>query len=105
MNGVQFTDRSRLNRLFGLDDIENWCKTLNFLRLAEIEFFRFARRASLRQLLDKAERKHYSTFSLYTADGFRHALQRFQEHIRNHFTDLDDIRWSDENIMLVFRKS
>ena len=92
------------DRLYDLGDVEIWAKSLNFLRLVGMEFFQFNRRASLGQLLGKAERKHYSTFSLYTREDFRQAMNGFQARIKNHFSDANNIRWSDENIMLVFQR-
>ena len=92
------------DRLYDLGDVEIWAKSLEFLRLVRMEFFQFNRRASLDQLLCKAERKHYSTFSLYTREDFRQAMNGFQARIKNHFSDANNIRWSDENIMLVFQR-
>ena len=92
------------DRLYDLGDVEIWAKSLDPLRLVGIKLFQFNRRTSLDQLLDKAEHKHYSTFSLYTRENFRQAMNEFQARVKNHFSDANNIQWSDENIMLVFQR-
>ena len=91
-------------RLFSLSDIENWTGDLHSLNLEEIRFFRFKRRASLAQLLDRARDKHYSTFSLFLPEEFRQSLSGFRENVLKHFPDSEHIQWTDQNTMLVFRK-
>ncbi len=61
-------------RLYDLSDVESWADRLDGLNLETIEFFRFERVAPLNRLLDQAAGKHYSTFSLYSADELRKAL-------------------------------
>ena len=102
VQGIHFHEKE--DRLYELGHVEIWAQSLNLLRLVGMEFFQFNRRASLDQLLGKAERKHYSTFSLYTREDFRQAMNGFQARIKNHFSDANNIRWSDENIMLVFQR-
>jgi len=92
------------DRLYELSHVEGWAERIESLYLEAIQFFRFERVASLAQLLKKVEDKHYSTFSLYEPVEFRRALQDFQRTVASHFDDLMRIRWTDENVMLVFRK-
>ena len=65
--------------------------------------FRFDRRASLDQLLDKVRRRHYSTFSLYDDQQLQVCLKEFEKTIIRHFADPKQIEWIDENIMIVLR--
>ncbi len=91
-------------RLYDISQVEQWMDSLSFVYLLSIEFFKFKRRATLVQLLKKAESKHYSTLSLYPADAFKQALEDFKKKICYHFKDLNKIEWFDENVMIVFRK-
>ena len=92
-------------RLYDLGYVESWADRWDCLNLETIEFFRFERVAPLERLLDQAAGKHYSTFSLYSADELRKALEIFEARLAEHFTGCDQIKWTDENVMLVFRKN
>ena len=92
-------------RLYDLSHVESWADRLDGLHLEAIEFFRFERVAPLKRLLDQAAGKHYSTFSLYSADELRKALEVFEARLAQQFMGCDQIRWTDENVMMVFRKN
>jgi SAM-dependent methyltransferase len=94
----------RETRLYRLSDIESWKDESGSLRLASITFFRYRRRATVRQLLHQAHGKHYSTFSLYSPAELDRAAVDFERSIRKHFSDPDRVEWSDENVMVVLRK-
>lgn len=91
-------------RLYELTQVEKWSNELKSLALDTIRFFRFRRAASLSRLTDQAKRKHYSTFSLYPEHEFDKALGDFIKNVKGHFSNPENIRWIDENVMLVFRK-
>ncbi len=92
-------------RLYDLGDVESWANRLDGLNLETIEFFSFERVAPLERLLDQATGKHYSTFSLYSADELRKAFEVFEARLAEHFMGCDEITWTDENVMIVFRKN
>jgi SAM-dependent methyltransferase len=92
-------------RLYELSYAESWADRLDGLNLETIEFFRFERVSPLERLLDQAAGKHYSTFSLYSADELRKALEIFEARLAQHFMNRDQIKWTDENVMMVFRKN
>ena len=71
------------NRLYRLSDIESWKEESGSLRLASINFF---------------------TFSLYSAAEFDRAAVDFKRNIKQRFSDPDRVEWSDENVMIVFKK-
>lgn len=96
--------KEKEDRLYDLSRIEEWPEQVESLSLEEIRFFRFKRAASLTYLLQQAENKHYSTFSLYTDDEFKEALDVFKQQIASHFPEVERVEWIDENIMIVFRK-
>ena len=93
------------NRLYNLVQIGEWSDKLEALRLEAIHFFKFNRALPLKQILSQAEKKHYSTFSLYTEVEFDKALKRFKENIKRNFEDIKRVQWSDENVMILFRKN
>ena len=97
-----FTEKE--NRLYDLAQVEGWADRIGGLSLETIEFFRFKRTAPLTYLLNQAESKHYSTFSLYSETEFRKGLDVFKRQIERRFRDPERIEWHDENAMLVFRK-
>ncbi len=92
------------DRLYRLSDIESWSEATDDLTTRQIHRFRYRRSASLAELLHQARNKHYSTFSLYSATEFDRALVEFDRTIRKRFADPDHVEWTDENIMVVFRK-
>ena len=94
----------REDRLYDLSQIEEWINNLEALALEAIHFFKFKRTLSLKQLLSQAERKHYSTFSLYTEGEFEKALKQFEQEIEKNFEDTERVQWFDENVMILLRK-
>ncbi|MFQ5994864.1 MAG: class I SAM-dependent methyltransferase [Acidiferrobacterales bacterium] len=92
-------------RLYSLSDVERWGTLRDDLTLESVETFRFKRCATLSALTHQAHNKHYSTFSLYSAEVFDHALEEFERRIRQHFSDKSQAEWFDENVMVVLKKS
>lgn len=92
------------HRLPDLAAVQSWMDLHTSVTLDRIEFFKFQRTATLGQLLHQAKNKHYSTFSLYSADEFTRALNHFETGIKRHFPDSDRIYWFDENVMIIFKK-
>ncbi|MGD9413157.1 MAG: class I SAM-dependent methyltransferase [Desulfobacterales bacterium] len=92
------------DRLYTISQIEKWIEKVEPLALEAIHFFKFKRVHSLEELLSKAENKHYSTFSLYTEAEFDEALEIFKQKINHHFTGVEPIQWTDENVMILFVK-
>lgn len=66
--------------------------------------FGYSRISSLSRLITQAENNHYSTFALYDKGTFDESLEIFQQNIKNNFDDLEQIRWTDENILIEIRK-
>ena len=96
---------SKETRLFELDELgRNITKIPNF-RLKHVHRFKFNRESSLERLSNRAKRRFYSTFDLYTRSEFNTALNKFHENIREHFDDPTNIQWFDENILLTLQKT
>ncbi|MFZ5516497.1 MAG: class I SAM-dependent methyltransferase [Candidatus Zhuqueibacterota bacterium] len=75
------------------------------LTLDTVNKFQYQRTATLAQLLDKAKRRHYSTFALYSPSDLTKALLRFEENVRRHYRNMTRIVWHDENVMFIARKT
>ncbi len=95
---------SKENRLHPPERIEKAVAGTDGLMLEEMRSFSYSRRSSLERLCDQAQKKHYSTFQLYSPKDFWEALQQFEEHLRQEFADLTAVRWTDQNILYVIRK-
>ena len=68
-----------------------------------IKDFQFKRSATLDDLIAKARKKHYSTFTLYDDHEFEDSLNEFEERILLNFPDPERIEWYDENMLIVLR--
>ena len=90
-------------RLYELNEIKRGIQGVGSLSLETVKTFRYKRTATLQNLVEKANARHYSTFSLYDEDEWDNELEGFQENIRNWFQDTKQINWFDENIMLVMK--
>ncbi len=91
------------NRLYELNEMEEWIGSADSLRLEVAKVFRYKRKATLDQLIEKVNARHYSTFSLYEKDELDKAVKTFQKNVRDRFQNTDQIEWVDENIMLVLK--
>ncbi len=91
----------RENRLYELNEVKQWIKAVRLLTLENVKFFQYKRNAFPEELFDKARAKHYSTFALYKEEELEESLKTFQENIKKKYPNMDDIEWSDENILLV----
>jgi ubiquinone/menaquinone biosynthesis C-methylase UbiE len=91
-------------RLYELWELEDLLRAAKNLELEETEYFRYEREAGLNRLIERARNHHYSTFSLYSRSEFERCCEEFEKNLRSCFSDLKNIRWSDQNILLVVRK-
>ncbi|NER39198.1 MAG: class I SAM-dependent methyltransferase [Oscillatoria sp. SIO1A7] len=96
-----FTEKE--DRLYEMDRIESWIASSQQLTLKTVKRFEYERTASLEQLLKKVKVRHYSTFSLYEKGELAEALPIFEERLGEKFSDLNQIKWFDENILLVLQ--
>lgn len=88
-------------RLHELGELEESVEAVPKLKLESVEVFRYGRRASLGSLIGRARNGHYSTFHLYSKGELKEALEEFEENLRRDFSDLKNIGWFDENVLLV----
>ena len=79
-------------------------EAVDSLAIESIVFFAYSRMAALQQLLERARSHHYSTFLMYSPEELGEALKEFSSNIANEFSDSQQIRWFDENIMFIVKK-
>ena len=102
--GKYFPDFITLERrLQSLDSMEAAIRNIPRLRLDSIKLFQFDRVSSLECLTEKARARHYSTFNLYEKQRLESSIANFRDRIISNFSDLDQIHWTDGNVLLVVK--
>jgi hypothetical protein len=95
---------SEASRLHESDELERMVSATPRLRMDQVQSFRYQRVSTLKRLRELARHRHYSTFSLYSKSELQACLAQFEKNIRKNFEDVDNVRWTDENVMLTVRK-
>jgi len=90
-------------RLYESDHLKKCIEKIQLLELDTVKFFQYERKASLEWLETLARHHHYSTFYLYDEQEFEEALVQFRDNLVDHFNNLNEIKWYDENVMLLIR--
>jgi len=93
------------DRLFDNHSLTERISNQTSLNLTSTEFFEHKRSSDIQTLVSKAEKKHYSTFSLYTVSELDKSIGKFKQNIYQNFSNPENIQWVDENIMSVFKKT
>ncbi len=88
-------------RLFELDELKELINRTRGLKLIKVQLFKFKRVNSLDFLIEQATNRHYSTFSLYTEEEFKHSLKMFIRNIHTHIPNPQKITWFAENTLIV----
>ena len=89
----------RETRLYQQGEIEKELSKVSSLKLNSVTKFHYQRSESLDQLVRLVKQRHYSTFSLYNDIELADALSKFEDNIRNEFSDTTNVCWEGENIM------
>lgn len=97
----QFSEQE--TRLYELNEMVRWIETIDSLKVETIKSFEYQRNTTLEHLIKQVKAKHYSTFSLYKENELDEAIKTFQENIKTQFSDTNEIKWTDENILLVLK--
>ncbi len=90
-------------RLYELDELNQHIREAD-MRIHSTRVFGYHRTSSLRRLVTQSENNHYSTFAMYGKESFQESLMTFQKNIKDNFDDLEQIKWTDENILIEIRK-
>ena len=90
-------------RLYELDELKQHIQEAD-MRIHSTRVFGYHRTSSLSRLVTQAKSNHYSTFALYGKEAFHESLRTFQQNIKDNFDDLEQIKWTDENILIEIKK-
>jgi ubiquinone/menaquinone biosynthesis C-methylase UbiE len=91
-------------RLYELDELETILNNMPNLELESVKVFEYRRESTLDRLIEQAQNHHYSTFALYTKEESEEALLAFGRNLQERFENMEQIRWLDENVLLVVHK-
>jgi len=89
-------------RLYELNELQSHISNAD-MKIHSTKVFEYARTSSLDRLVEQAQNKHYSTFALYEKKSFDESLEIFTENIKKNFDNLEQIQWTDENILLEIK--
>lgn len=89
------------DRLYELDELKSAFEKDPNLNINSVKFFEHHRVYPLEKLVEQVKNHHYSTFKFYKKQEFKEALHKFVQNILNHYDDLDNITWKDQNTLLV----
>ncbi len=89
-------------RLYELNKLQSHINNAD-MKIYSTKVFEYARTASLDRLVNQAQNNHYSTFALYEKKLFDESLETFKENIKKNFDNLEQIQWTDENILLEIK--
>lgn len=92
-------------RLYEQPEMEQWIQSVDSLVLETVKSFKYPRQSTLERLVRQAKGKHYSTFSLYQESELKGALKTFQDNLKKAFQNTNQIKWFDENVLLVLTKN
>jgi ubiquinone/menaquinone biosynthesis C-methylase UbiE len=102
--GKYFPDFKTVERrLYSFDDINTVIRSVPGLALDTVRLFRFERVNSLERLVKQARVGHYSTFKLYNKKRLEECIAEFRDNVLREFSNPDEIRWTDENILLTVK--
>ena len=73
------------------------------MKIYSTKIFEYTRTSSLDRLVNQAKNNPYSTFTLYDKNSFDESLEIFKENIKNNFDNLEQIQWTDENILIEIK--
>ncbi len=90
-------------RLYEIKDLEKEIKKNNNWQIKCIKKFVYKRCSDLDSLIYKVNNNHYSTFSLYSKKELVQSLYQFEDKLSQSFKNLEQIRWNDENVLIVIK--
>ncbi len=93
------------DRLYDLEDFEEAVDSIDGIAIDGITLIKDERRADVQELLDKAQNKHFSTFSLYKTKELKKAVKAFKDNLQLNYQNYPEIAYRQENILIVLRKT
>ena len=89
-------------RLYDIEELEQHIQNAD-MNICSTKLFEYPRISSLSRLITQAENNHYSTFALYDKKTFQESLKTFKQNIKKNFDNLEQIKWTDENILIEIK--
>lgn len=96
--------KKKESRLFEPEEFSFKIEKATGLEIVDKKLFRFERKNTLDELVERVESRHYSTFTLYDIEEFDYAIKKFIDNLKKDFEDLENIQWVDEKIMYLIKK-
>jgi ubiquinone/menaquinone biosynthesis C-methylase UbiE len=91
------------DRLYEFEELQYAIKKAD-MKIIHTNVFGHNRTSNMADLINKAKNHHYSTFDLYSGSEFEKSLGMFKKNLIDHFDDLENIQWQDENILIEISK-
>lgn len=91
--------------LYELMELKEILGNFSNIKLVATKVFKFQREDFLDNLLDLVKNFHYSTFYLYSEVEFEQCLEGFIKNIYSNYSKVNNVKWFDENILLVIQKT
>jgi hypothetical protein len=91
-------------RLYTLNKFVETLEAVPELQLKSIKYYRYKRKSTLKELVERVRAHHYSTFFLYSFEELEEGINGFVSNIKSNFKNDTKVHWFDENIMFVINK-
>ena len=91
-------------RLYTLNKFVETLEAVPELQLKSIKYYRYKRKSTLKELVERVRAHHYSTFFLYSFEELEEGINGFISNIKCNFKNDTKVHWFDENIMFVINK-
>ena len=97
-----FADRE--TRLFAQEDLERALAIRTEFDSVTLEPVPWTLRTAAVRLIAQATGRYYSTFCFYTPEEFRAALEIFESRLAEDYSDLSNVVWQNDHLLLVARR-
>lgn len=91
-------------RLHSISVYENICRKSESISLLAAHYYHYKRKATLSDLIKKANLKNYSTFNLYSQEELKSSINEFGSIIKNNYLINSEVTWLDHNVLIIIEK-
>jgi len=103
--GRYFPGYMDYSTVFAREFMSNFHKYDKGWRLNKVQDFTYKRKASLHQICEQTENRHYSTLARYSEKEFESSYGEFVENIKADCLDLDNIEYLSSNSLFIYQYS
>ena len=97
-----FADRE--TRLLTQEDLQSAVASRAEFDLVTVEAVPWTLQTTAARLVTQATGRYYSTFGFYTPEEFQAALSTFEARLAEHYSDLSNVVWQNDHLLLVARR-